>query len=331
MKLLNNAQISQPLRAETENDEVEYQRGRLAIQWAFNEGGKADIAWERIYNCTDRQAVTLSLSDLGLVSLPPLRKLIPRLQSLDISNNSLADVELTKILPTQLKALSLAHTALTHLPKFKEELPELESLNLKDNNIPLSELENGLFANLTMLSLENMGLTHLPPLNELLPQLEALDLSNNRIVIKDIETKLPPSLKALSLVDTALTHLPKLAKRLTMLRALNVSNNCLRYLKAPSDTFKKKSKTEENALPSTLGLLNVSNCGLCCLTKLPQQLQVLIANNNPQLYITDKSLPKNIVQLELKNIGKFEPGKLADFRNLRTLNLNLVHVKITDV
>ncbi|XP_041978638.1 chaoptin-like [Aricia agestis] len=137
-----------------------------------------------------------------------------RLESLDLSDNDLADDFRLDFRPPQLKRLMLDLNDFTTVPAFVQEFGRLERLSMSHNNVrrvPAAALR-ALAGSLRRLELEHNELAALPAGVSGLARLRHLALSYNDL--SDLG-ELPPELHALLLAGNALTSLPSGLRNLT--------------------------------------------------------------------------------------------------------------------
>jgi Leucine-rich repeat (LRR) protein len=253
-------------------------------------------ALKRIGDCARRRGTVLSLSGLGLSSLPPKLVQLTKLTELDLAHNRLTCLppELAQL--TQLTRLDLAHNRLTTLPRELGQLAHLTLLYLSNNQFVALPPELGQLARLTRLDLSHNPLASLPPELGQLVSLTRLDLSNDRLGTLPPELGQLASLTRLYLPNNLLSTLPPELGQLTSLTRLYLSNNRL------------------TSLPPELGQL--------------AKLTVLDASNN-QLAALPPELGRlvSLTELDLDNnlLGSLPPelGELAKMTVLRLMGNRL--------
>ncbi|KAE8414076.1 hypothetical protein BDV36DRAFT_299385 [Aspergillus pseudocaelatus] len=187
----------------------------------------------------------LVLRHKGLITLHKLSDFCPRLEDLDVSNNSIG--QLSGVPPT-LRSLRISHNCLTNLTAWGHLVNlqyldvsgnELESLDGFSSLIHLRELKaednnirniEGIFEldGLLSLKLRNNSLTTVDFEDSELVRLEELDLSHNQLMsVQNIE-----SLSALSNLDLSFNQLARVAPSAPMpyLSSLRLSSNQLHSL-----------------------------------------------------------------------------------------------------
>ncbi|KAE8357013.1 leucine-rich repeat protein [Aspergillus coremiiformis] len=187
----------------------------------------------------------LVLRQKGLITLHKLCDFCPRLEELDVSNNSIGQLS---GVPSTLRTLRIAHNCLSNLTSWGHLVNlqyldvsgnELESLDGFGSLIHLRELKaddnnirsiDGIFEldGLLSLKLRNNCLTTVDFEGSELIRLQELDISHNQLMsIRNLE-----SLSALSTLDLSFNQLARVAPSVSMpyLSALRLSNNQLHSL-----------------------------------------------------------------------------------------------------
>lgn len=238
---------------------------------------------ELLKECTHIRNLDLSYNNLGnintLLSLTSIRNL----QSIDLSNNNLYDLEILEDC-SSLVLVDLSDNEISEI-SFLKNLTLIENLNLSGNSIkdysPISSLNN-----LKKLELDSCKVVNLNFL---------YDMSN---------------IDSLSLRNTSIYDLSSL-RSLNNLKTLDLSVNNLKYLSAISDLKKMTNLHLDSNLISDLSFL-----------KKMKRLKRLHISRNPLQNIDSLSQLKNLEELyfdESVNVKDLRPIKAL--QNLRILSL----------
>ncbi|OQS02007.1 hypothetical protein THRCLA_05587 [Thraustotheca clavata] len=164
----------------------------------------------------------LSLHACKLKNIPTDVFEITKLNTLDLSNNSITEVPaITQLV--NLKTLKLDNNQLTSLPDLSP-LTKLQNLVLDNNRIVTL---NGLPASLTKLSARGNAMEEFPLCICYVPNLEVVDLGANAIANVPDTIAQCTGLKELTLDNNQLTMLPAALAECPKLAALFVRNNRL--------------------------------------------------------------------------------------------------------
>ncbi|XP_060806871.1 leucine-rich repeat-containing protein 15 [Amyelois transitella] len=258
---------------------------------------------------------------------------LPALEYLDLSHNSISNLDLGVLDDTQnLKSLNLSFNSIKSLPLglFDQE-PNLEVLDLRGNSI--KNLTKGLFA----------------PLKKL----RHLDVSNNFLVGRELSPDIFENNKLIKFMDISRNDLSDTPENLfqafTQIDFLNVDRCFLD--KVPAFTTKTNMKTMKHLMLSTNHItqlddpkifLNLESIEIINLAKnliesisenifkSLKKIKMIILRDNNLRSIPDtlfKGLPK-LVNLHLQN-NMLESLPVNAFRNSRIKNLNVGGNKIT--
>ncbi len=166
-------------------------------QWVNEEGidnvqkMSRGIAQKKIQRCKDAVEDSLSLSGLGLTSLPEGIFKLGHLLRLNLSGNSLIHLseDIGKL--TILEVLNLSHNRLESLPASFWKFTQLEQLDASNNHLQTFPDEIFEIGSLKVLYVQNNDLQRLPEHIDETSELLELDLSNNQL------SSLPQSLSGL--------------------------------------------------------------------------------------------------------------------------------------
>jgi hypothetical protein len=256
-----------------------------------------DEALKRIGDCARRRSTVLSLSGLGLPSLPPRLGQLAKLTELDLSNNRLRTLSPELAQLTQLTRLDLSNNRLHTLPQELGQLANLTLFYLSNNQLGALPPELGQLARLTRLDLSSNPLATLPPELGQLASLTRLDLSNNRLAALPPEFGQLASLARLYLTNNPLGTLPPELGQLASLTRLYLSNNHLTSL--PPELGQLTKLTVLDLSNNRLGALPVELGRLVSLTDLDLDNNLL------------SSLPPELGQLAKLTVLRLTANRLA--------------------
>jgi internalin A len=184
----------------------------------------------RIAEAKRIEARGLSLSGLGLTTLPPEIASLTALQTLHLDRNQLSTLPPEIASLRKLQTLYLERNRLTTLPSETAFLTALQWLDLGHNQLTMLLPEIASLTALQSLDLRSNQLTTLPPEIASLTALQSLDLRSNQL------TSLPPEIGSLTALQTLflngnqLTSLPSEIGSLTSLQSLFLNGNQLTSL-----------------------------------------------------------------------------------------------------
>jgi hypothetical protein len=189
-------------------------------------------AEERIVRAEREGAPRLSLSGLGLRSLPPdMLDALNGLRELDLSGNRLRELPANVAHLSKLEWLDLGNNRFEALPAEVCRLAALVSLDVSENRLTALPDAIGDLSRLVELSLYRNNLTEIPTTIVGLSRLKRLDLATNRIRWLPQLNRRLACLETLDLSCNQLDYLPAGLDRLPALRALNLANNRLTTVK----------------------------------------------------------------------------------------------------
>ncbi len=195
--------------------------------WVKQEKGNAKEAAEKMKQAFYRGEKKLSLSGLGLKTIPSAINYLENLTELYLDNNKFSNIPEPIFSLTNLTRLNLSNNLLAKIPSAIGNLTNLVALNLSKNQLielP-SSFEN--LSNLTFLSLDNNQFTELPQPIISLIHLIQLRLENNQLRYLPDSIAHLTNLQGISLSKNYLTILPDSLINLINLRTLCVNKNQL--------------------------------------------------------------------------------------------------------
>ena len=152
------------------------------------EGNEVNLATakERILLAHSDQSTSLNLYNLQLSKFPPLEKLAPHLEILDLSNNHIREIPEYIGSFTKLEDLVLSDNQLRTLPESIGSLVNLNFLSITRNRLTTLPESIGSLQNLRTLFLSQNQLSSLPESSGNLQNLTSLWLDNNNITYEQL-------------------------------------------------------------------------------------------------------------------------------------------------
>jgi len=218
------------------------------------------IAEERIQQAAIEGSAELSLSDLGLTSVPESLAQLSELKSLDLSDNRLSSLPEFLGQLAQLQSLNVRSNQLTVLPDWLGQLAQLQGLDASANQLTELPASLGQLAQLRVFDVGSNQLTGLPASLGQLAQLEFLDAGSNQLTVLPASLGQLTQLQYLDVSSNQLTEPPTSLGQLTQLQYLYMSWNQLTALPANLGQlvqleFLYVNENELAALPDSLGQL----------------------------------------------------------------------------
>ncbi|MBD2176165.1 leucine-rich repeat domain-containing protein [Pseudanabaena sp. FACHB-1998] len=259
---------------------------------------------------------SLDLSDIGLVSIPWNIIFVTSLTYLNLSNNSISEIASFTSLP-KLTSLDLSNNFITYLSSEIFNLVNLTSLNISYNQIQDIPSKISNLNNLTSLNLSHNRIKDIPSEISNLNNLTSLDLSHNPI--KDIPSEMSNlnNLSSLDLSRNLIQDIPPAIFNLTNLTLLDLSQNLIQDL--PSDIFNLTNLTSFNVSKNKIQRIPWYIASLTRLTyldlsnnkikKLPDGIQSL--TNLKKL-----DLSNNLLEISPEILDSREAAKIFNYLRL---------------
>ena len=273
----------------------------------------------------------LDLSDNHLSVLPDALKDLDKIESLDISENSIDDADFTedvlRTIGSTLKKLTFGSSPeIAVWPHTLKHLQSLQELNVTRADIQFlpEEAFHGFEGTLLKLTIEHTLLRSVPLAVARLRYLKSFDFNHN-VYIGDYGVNVPiipglmPFLSNISLQDDRLTAFPQIMKAFQKLKTVEMSLNDLKFVSDIAANFVSQiqhlSMRNSNItrVPAALEdikaliTLDLSDNKIHSIDRKDIQIlphiKDLNFNNNPILYISDGAFDKNyqLEVLELRN------------------------------